>query len=431
MANSSKARLPEDKGLVAPKRPDLFFMQDYPEIVRIREGASQVIVGEVSQPMKNRAWWSNVRSALAVESENYNDAVTATLQRIFWTAPILAAGNLLASLAFWLQEEPVDATEILWRSLIVKVNLLVSMVSLIIFFVSWLMKRQSSIRVQRVFIYVVIAFVLSSGLCITLIDHLVMPGITPLVISVTIVGTFYYLTPKQAILVFLLSFAAFRTAFSVLEMSSANLQSSALVNGLVVNAMGLALSWVNWQHFQRTKRQERTIEEQQASLRKMAYHDYLTQLPNRHFLDELMQKEVDLVRCTGANCCIIICDIDHFKNVNDTYGHLAGDDLLRAFGQLLQENIRSGSTLVRLGGEEFVILAPNTSLKQGAIAAERLRDLVEKHTFYLEQNAVKITASFGVATLTGTEEARDYYHRADRALYTAKNRGRNQVGVAS
>ena len=111
-----------------------------------------------------------------------------------------------------------------------------------------------------------------------------MPGITPLVISVTIVGTFYYLTPKQAILVFLLSFAAFRTAFSVLEMSSANLQSSALVNGLVVNAMGLALSWVNWQHFQRTNRQERTIEEQQASLRKMAYHDYLTQLPNRHFL---------------------------------------------------------------------------------------------------------------------------------------------------
>jgi len=128
---------------------------------------------------------------------------------------------------------------------------------------------------------------------------------------------------------------------------------------------------------------------------------------------------------------LIMCDIDHFKKVNDTYGHLAGDDLLRELAALLRENVRADNTLVRLGGEEFVILAPGASLEEGALLAERLRKLVAGHSFTVCGNEVRITMSIGVAPLTGAENVRDYYNRADRALYTAKEQGRNQVVVAS
>ena len=128
---------------------------------------------------------------------------------------------------------------------------------------------------------------------------------------------------------------------------------------------------------------------------------------------------------------LIMCDIDHFKTVNDTYGHPAGDKLLCAFAQLLQENLHESSTVVRLGGEEFVILASHTSLQQAVALAERLRRTIEGHEFTLDRTTVCITASFGVASLQGTEGARDYYHRADRALYDAKRSGRNRVLVGS
>jgi two-component system cell cycle response regulator len=124
-----------------------------------------------------------------------------------------------------------------------------------------------------------------------------------------------------------------------------------------------------------------------------------------------------------------MCDIDHFKSVNDTYGHLAGDDLLRELAALLQSSVRENSTLVRLGGEEFVILAPGTSLDEGKRFAERLRKLVENHRFLICGHEVRITMSIGVAALTGSEDIRDYYNRADRALYAAKEQGRNQVSV--
>lgn len=93
-----------------------------------------------------------------------------------------------------------------------------------------------------------------------------------------------------------------------------------------------------------------------------------------------------------------MCDIDHFKSVNDTYGHHKGDDLLRAFAQLLKGNLRKGSTVVRLGGEEFVILASQKSQEQALALAERLRKIVEAHEFTLnDEITVRITASFGVA----------------------------------
>lgn len=374
----------------------------------------------------------NLSSRRAVDGEITKDAIVATVQRILWTAPVMAVGNFLAALGFWFQEEPTGATEILWRELIIKANLLISVLDLGVWIVAWIIKgRKASLKIQTILVYTVVVYVLATGLGITVIDTLVMASITPFLICITVVGTFYYVPPRNSLLIFLLSFIAFRLAFVFFGTLSTNMLSSILINGLVVNAMGLALSIVNWQHFRRARLQEKTIAKQQTQLTQMAYHDSLTGLPNRHFLDELVEREVALVKRGQIESSLIMCDIDHFKFVNDTYGHLAGDDLLRAFAQLLQENLCESSTVVRLGGEEFVILASHAAQEQALALAERLRKTIEEYEFTVDQATIRITASFGVAALQGTEGARDYYHRADRALYEAKRSGRNSVQVIS
>ena len=197
-----------------------------------------------------------------------------------------------------------------------------------------------------------VAFVLASGLG-SAQDHLVVPGITPFLLCVTIVGTFYYLPPRTALIVFVAAFLAFRGAFLSLDTVSETVLSSTLVNGRIACAIGFALSIVNWQHFRRSKLQEQTIAEQQNILTRMAYHDSLTDLPNRRFLDELVGEEVERVKNRQRESCLIMCDVDNFKAVNDTYGHLCGDDLLRQFSQLVRESVGSRNTLVRLGARSL------------------------------------------------------------------------------
>lgn len=359
-------------------------------------------------------------------------ASAASVQRIFWTAPVLAAGNFLAALGFSLRQVAAGGQELLWRNLIITANLAVSVISALIWFLAWKIKRpDTSAKTQTIFVYAVAAFVLAGGLVITLIDQLVMTSITPFLLCVTIVGTFYYLYPHYSLVLFGAAYLVFRRALAVVGSASPNIVHSNQVNGLIVTALGFALSLLSWLHFRRTTMQERTIKGQQAKLRDLAYRDPLTGLPNRRFLDERIRAEVSVVKGRGTEASLIMCDIDHFKKVNDTYGHLAGDDLLRELAALLRENVRADNTLVRLGGEEFVILAPGASLEEGALLAERLRKLVAGHSFIVCGNEVRITMSIGVAPLTGAENVRDYYNRADRALYTAKEQGRNQVVVAS
>ena len=127
---------------------------------------------------------------------------------------------------------------------------------------------------------------------------------------------------------------------------------------------------------------------------------------------------------------MLLVDLDHFKLINDTYGHLAGDDVLFAVATLLKHAVRSVDTVARYGGEEFVIVLPETGI-QGAVAfAERVRDRLAAHRFTLsEEQEVRITASIGVATYPspGLSSAEDLFKAADTALYRAKGGGRNLV----
>jgi diguanylate cyclase (GGDEF)-like protein len=125
---------------------------------------------------------------------------------------------------------------------------------------------------------------------------------------------------------------------------------------------------------------------------------------------------------------LLFIDIDHFKKINDTYGHNIGDQVLLAFVDTLSKNTRTQDLLARWGGEEFVLACPDTSLENACGLAEKLRRCIEENNW---PKALRVTASFGVAQLLEGESPTDFIARADKALYVAKAQGRNCVRVSS
>jgi|GEM_PF-3319044 len=162
-----------------------------------------------------------------------------------------------------------------------------------------------------------------------------------------------------------------------------------------------------------------------------ASHDFLTGIFNRSSLQEFLNKQVELVQKESSkkkSLSMLLLDIDHFKKINDTFGHNAGDMVLQELAKLIQTNLRIQDFFCRWGGEEFVIIAPDTSLEDAFNLGERLRELVRDHPFQVVQ---ALTISIGVATHTEGESSRNFFHRADEALYQAKNRGRDMVVAAT
>jgi len=168
-----------------------------------------------------------------------------------------------------------------------------------------------------------------------------------------------------------------------------------------------------------------------SELEHQVKRDTLTGLANRrHFIET---GEVELQRAARYRhpLALLMVDIDHFKPVNDTYGHLAGDEVLKAVATVCAESVRGNDCLARLGGEEFAILMPETGLDEAGAAAERLRAAVERLHCQLQEGLVKPTVSIGVAIAEDADESlSSLMRRGDRAMYAAKAQGRNRVVIA-
>ncbi len=166
------------------------------------------------------------------------------------------------------------------------------------------------------------------------------------------------------------------------------------------------------------------------SLQQHAFLDHLTQLSNRRHFDETLAKEVDAARAKSEPLCLVIADIDHFKSVNDRYGHAMGDRMLVKFAEILRSNIKGRDAAARIGGEEFALILPHTSLKGAVALAERIRKYVSVMRVVDRASGkrlTRLTASFGVAELGERDDAYSLLVRADALLYAAKNAGRDTV----
>ena len=159
--------------------------------------------------------------------------------------------------------------------------------------------------------------------------------------------------------------------------------------------------------------------------------DALTGLYNRWFLTDKIEAEINRSLRHGAPLSLMMLDIDHFKRVNDTYGHSAGDHVLQSVGKVLRESCRVYDIPSRYGGEEFCILLPETKIDNTSVVANRIRERLQSADMEVPGASVVVTASIGVATLDGGGDTvltgSALIDRADRALYSAKERGRNRV----
>jgi diguanylate cyclase (GGDEF)-like protein len=180
----------------------------------------------------------------------------------------------------------------------------------------------------------------------------------------------------------------------------------------------------------RQQRQKQDLREALEKVRRLATHDELTGLPNRrHALDLLALEERKNTRGTGLSCLSLI-DIDHFKRINDTLGHPAGDETLRLFAALLGGGLRPGDVVARWGGEEFLVLLPSTSIEEATLVMERLRERCADPAQWSDRPHLQVTLSGGLTSHKPGEPTQVAVARADAALYQAKAAGRNRVTLA-
>jgi len=160
---------------------------------------------------------------------------------------------------------------------------------------------------------------------------------------------------------------------------------------------------------------------------KMAYTDPLTKTNNRAAFNDTLKREIKLAQRHSNHLSIIFFDIDHFKAVNDEYGHECGDLALSSAAHCIKEAVRGSDIVFRYGGEEFVILLSDTDIDGAKQMAERIRKSIENHTIAYGMETLKLTASLGVSSLRGNDNSASLLKRADSAMYKAKDNGRNQV----
>jgi diguanylate cyclase (GGDEF)-like protein len=168
-----------------------------------------------------------------------------------------------------------------------------------------------------------------------------------------------------------------------------------------------------------------------SSMKNIAIYDTLTNLYNRRYFEERLGVEVQKAFHTGAFLSLVLVDIDHFKKVNDTLGHPMGDKVLCEIGSLLKNSVRKKDTVARYGGEEFILILPDANLEASFMIAERIRRMVEKTPFEIDQAQINMTVSIGISSFP-SHQARskeELVKMADQALYEAKGGGRNRVCV--
>ncbi len=161
-----------------------------------------------------------------------------------------------------------------------------------------------------------------------------------------------------------------------------------------------------------------------------ALRDPLTDTGNRIAMDQTLEREIEMSRRHLMPLSLLMLDIDNFKNVNDSYGHNAGDDVLKAVTTAIKNQLRNVDMVFRFGGEEFLILLSNTTRETAALVGERLRVAAQAQDYQADGNAIELTVSLGCSTLLPGESAESLLRRADSALYVAKREGRNRLTMA-
>ena len=209
--------------------------------------------------------------------------------------------------------------------------------------------------------------------------------------------------------------------------------SQAFIFSVVFSPLWFFSIYINWNNILNVRRsflRSLLDEWNYQTLKNLAHTDDLTQLYNRRHFVDMAERSIHQWP-KHASSCLLMFDVDHFKNINDSYGHDVGDRVLQLIAEVTRKEMRHSDVLARFGGEEFIALLEDTQLQDSLVIAERIRCAIQKQYIYVESNhAIRFTISIGVAELEShTQTLEDLIKQADIALYQAKKSGRNRIEV--
>lgn len=294
----------------------------------------------------------------------------------------------------------------------------------IFYFIPKVIKTEFSDSKKRVFVLIHIYSLCVLFMGLTYFDLHFGQELSGYIIVLMFLSTMIWLSPKE--FAYVSTFVLFLLILSYLILSfNFNIQIQQILQGFIF----YSLSWVLYLSISAVRVENLlnriTMEKQYEMLETESATDPLTGLYNRRHLKEEIKKELARSERSGVMFCILLLDIDHFKRINDKYGHIIGDDVLKELSAILRNSVRLSDKVFRYGGEEFIVLLPETLAADARILGERIREKVENFSF--SSIGKKISISGGIAQSSIDSSLELLIQKADKRLYYAKENGRNRI----
>ncbi len=367
-----------------------------------------------------------------------NDITKINIKRIFLSSLFAVPLSFAHVIIFAFNLHSGNEVEYKWRMGIIICHFVFAIIMFALGILSYFSKKRDSVKyLDNVIQYLSFVSIFAIGTAITFFDQLVTVSITPFLLCSIVVGLLFLIRPKISALLYTITYIIYYFTISFVQMDQSILLSIR-VNGLTAVGIGFFISLLMWKNSISNLEQKQLILMQETKLinnnrdlKRLAYYDQITGVYNRRKFDDLLSRELLMMKTYKYPSCLVILDIDRFKEINDNFGHPVGDKIIKELATLLEKNIRETDVISRWGGDEFSILLSHASEENGKEITENLRQLVENMVIEQKQTKIKITCSFGVVALAVDEE-NSYeraYIKADRALYKAKHKGRNRVEV--
>ena len=380
---------------------------------------------------RTAALWHNEHALVA-------DTATATnLRRIRVLCTLIGVVNGLNIIALLAQDLQASLNPTLtdWNHQLILTHLVCGLLMALYVWAANALRHAHRGFAARLLSLSVLATGILFSIVVVAIDQLVTPNITPFLIACVLSSLVLYTRPVMAAGLYSAVMLVFIFAMGWSQTDPSQVMLNQL-NGFAICVVSWSLTLAHWRKFttitlqlEQMEKLQAELQQKQKELDRLTRHDGLTGLYNRNTFVDLTRRELQRARRQGSHTTILLIDLDHFKRVNDTWGHPAGDAVLRHVAALVNSSIRSTDLAGRLGGEEFILLLPATNSESARKIAEKIRQRLEITPAQWEDVRINITASIGLST-TSAAEHRDFeslYNEADKALYLAKHRGRNRV----
>ncbi len=382
-------------------------------------------------------WFQRALASWRKRSRDYSavvaDATLESLQRFRWFWLIAVPLHAVFYWQFSHYQVPQGRPDLaLWAQSIATPHGVMLGVALVVgVLTQWHLRQAHASRALGVSLQIgVVVAYLALGAALTLADLKVgaPAGVGSYLLVSIVLSAMVLLRPGVSVPVFFVVYGFFNAALVHLGLGSAQYASLQLIT-LTVPVLSSVVSTMIWRQYVKATLLKRQLSASNAELLYLAQHDTLTGLYNRRYFTPEATAELARAARAKTPTSMLIADIDWFKKINDSYGHPLGDAVLQQVAQRLVAGVRATDVVARLGGEEFVVLMPNTA-RAGAMAlAEKLRASVDQQMLHLHHHAIPVSLSVGVSEFpagdTGAFE--ELYGAADKALYVAKRNGRNRV----